>query len=155
MMDFELSRNPHGSLVFTDRRSGAVHVGAVPVRAFPIGAPDQGIALLSAEGHELAWVDALNQLPAPLRSLLEEELNRREFLPEIRRIKSAVGHAAHSLWQVQTDRGDTELALKGEESIRRIGQGALVVTDVHGVQFLIRDFTRLDRASRKVLDRVM
>jgi hypothetical protein len=155
MSEFHLERNARGRLVYTDQRSGRVHEGVAPVRAFPIAAPDEGIALMSADGHELAWVATLTELAAPLRTLFEEELNSREFLPEIRRIKSVSGASAHSVWQVQTDRGDTELALKGEESLRRIGGTALVVTDVHGVQYLVRQLAALDRVSRKLLDRFM
>jgi len=31
----------------------------------------------------------------------------------------------------------------------------LLVTDAHGVQFLIRDLARMDRYSRKLLDRFL
>ena len=35
----------------------------VPVRAFPIAAPAQGLSLLSAQGRELAWIERLDDLP--------------------------------------------------------------------------------------------
>ena len=37
---WRLQRNPFGRLVLTDE-AGDTHVGVVPVRAFPIGAPDE------------------------------------------------------------------------------------------------------------------
>jgi hypothetical protein len=45
--------------------------------------------------------------------------------------------------------------LKGEEDIRRMGQGVLLVADTHGVQYMIRDLPSLDRHSRKLLDRFL
>ncbi|HJV87520.1 MAG TPA: DUF1854 domain-containing protein [Noviherbaspirillum sp.] len=153
MNKFELSRNAFGKLVFTS--SEGVHEGVVPVRAFPIAAPDSGIALVDADGHELAWIDSLNELPAPARALLEEELKNREFLPVIKSIRHVSTFAVPSTWEVETDRGEASFVLKGEEDIRRIAQDTLLIADSHGVQFLIRDVQALDKASRKLLDRFL
>ena len=45
--------------------------------------------------------------------------------------------------------------LKGEEDIRRIGHATLLISDSHGIQFLVRDMQALDTASRKLLDRFL
>ena len=52
---FHLRRDSYGRLVVTGQ-NGEEHAGVVPVRAFPIGAPDDGIALVNLEGHEVGWV---------------------------------------------------------------------------------------------------
>lgn len=153
MIDFRLSRDAFGKLVFSS--AGGIHAGVVPVRAFPIAAPEDGIAIVNADGRELVWIDRLDALPEPTRALIRDELAQREFLPEIRRIRGVSTFAVPSTWDVETDRGDTALVLKGEEDIRRIGGGALIVTDLHGVQYLLRDVGALDRASRKLLDRFL
>lgn len=152
MIKLPLARSAFGRLSFT-APDGAVHEGVVPVRAFPIAAPARGIALVSAEGRELAWIDSLEQLHTESRRLIEEELACREFIPEIRRIRQVSGFAATSTWQVETDRGGTSIVLKGEEAIRRISDRSLLVSDRHGIQFLIRDWHALDAASRRLLDR--
>jgi len=152
--DFQLSRNAFGRLVFV-AADGLVHEGVVPMRAFPIAAPDAGISLVSAEGHELAWIDALADLPDAMRELVAAELANREFMPVIRRIVGVSSFATPSTWHVETDRGDTDLVLKGEEDIRRLPGEALLVADRHGIQFLIRDLQALDRASRRILDRFL
>ena len=54
-----------------------------------------------------------------------------------------------------TNRGNAELILKGEEDIRRLSQTRLLIADAHGIQFLIRDLSKLDRHSRKLLDRFL
>jgi len=154
MSAFSLTRNAFGRLVFRSA-DGQVHEGVVPVRAFPIAAPDRGLALVDRDGHELAWIDALTDLPAPARRLIEEELAAREFLPQIRRIVHVSSFATPSTWQVETDRGHAELILNGEEDIRRIGAATLLIADSHGIQFLVRDVTALDRHSRKLLDRFL
>lgn len=151
--DFQLSRDAFGRLVFA--RGGEVHVGVVPARAFPIAAPDRGIALLSADGHELAWIECLAELPDGPRALVEAELASREFMPEIRRINQVSSFATPCTWQVETDRGPAAFVLKGEEDIRRLGAATLLIADSHGIQFLIRDQKALDRNSRKILDRFL
>ncbi|MDB5728326.1 MAG: hypothetical protein JWQ00_1531 [Noviherbaspirillum sp.] len=155
MNDFRLERNPFGRLVLTSSENGEVVEGVVPVRAFPIAAPDSGIALVSPDGRELVWIDRLSDLPAAAGELIEEELASREFLPEIHRIVHVSTFASPSTWQVDTDRGPATLVLKGEEDIRRVSQSTLIIADAHGVQFLIRDLQALDKGSRKLLDRFL
>jgi len=153
MKPFQLSRNAFGKLVFSD--ADGTHEGVAPVRAFPIAAPDSGIALVDVDGRELAWIERLADLPADVRALLEEELKNREFLPEIKRLKQVSTFAVPSTWDVDTDRGDARFVLKGEEDIRRIAHDTLLIADSHGVQYLVRDVQALDQASRKLLDRFL
>ena len=94
--------------------------GVVPVRAFPISAPEEGVSLLGEDGHELRWINRLSDLPEETRLLIEAELAQREFMPEITRIRQVSSFATPSKWQVSTNRGDTELLLKAEDQIRRL-----------------------------------
>ncbi|MFH1494813.1 MAG: DUF1854 domain-containing protein [Pseudomonadota bacterium] len=151
---FQLTRNTFGRLVFNSA-AGEAHEGIVPVRAFPIQAPESGIALVSAEGHELAWIDKLSDLPDSTRKLIEEELASREFMPEILGILDVSSFATPSTWQVKTDRGDASFVLKGEDDIRRISATTLLIADSHSIHFLIRDIHALDKHSRKLLDRFL
>lgn len=153
MTPIELTRDAHGRLQLTTADGGAHAV--VPVRAFPIAAPEEGIALVGGDGHELAWIERLADLPDATRRLVEEELASREFIPEIRRLRQVSTFALPSTWEVETDRGDTRFILKGEEDIRRLGATSLLIGDSHGVQYLVRDLTRLDKTSRRLLDRFM
>lgn len=154
MSTFSLSRDAYRRLVLTTA-DGGTHAGVVAVRAFPIAAPDSGISLLDAEGHELVWIEHLSELPEETRTLLEQELASREFMPQIRRIKNVSSFATPSTWQVETDRGDTSFVLKGEEDLRRLNHTTLLIADSHGIQFMIGDLAALDRASRKLLDRFL
>jgi len=151
---FELRRDSFGKLVLT-AADGQVHEGVAPVRAFPIQAPDQGISLVLHDGQEVAWIDDLAELPPAIRTLVQDELEGREFMPEILHIVRVISYATPCTWQVRTDRGDTEFVLKGEEDIRRIGATSLLVADNHGIHFLIRDMFTIDRHSRKILDRFL
>ena len=153
-IDFQLARNSFGRLVFTGA-DGQVHDRVVPVRAFPIAAPAEGIALVTADGHELVWIDCLTDLPDESRILLEEELASREFMPEICSVSRVSSFATPSTWQVETDRGPATFVLKGEDDIRRLAGSTLLIADSNGIHFLIRDIQTLDPGSRKLLDRFL
>jgi hypothetical protein len=154
MREWQLERDPFGRLVLIDA-DGMRHDNVTPVRAFPISAPEQGIALLAPSGRELVWVERLDALPAELRALIGSELATREFVPEIRRLIAVSSFATPSTWTVDTDRGETRFVLRGEEDIRRLAGSTLLVADSHGIQFLIRDLLKLDRHSRRLLDRFL
>lgn len=151
---FQLERHTSGQLLLVEG-NGKQHLGVVPVRAFPIAAPDEGISLISSEGHELVWLERLGDLPLPQRTLLEEELALRDFVPEITRLKSVSSFGTPSTWAVETDRGETSFVLKGEEDIRRLSRESLLIAAGHGVHFSVKDMGALDRASRRLLERFL
>jgi hypothetical protein len=153
-MSAMLERNPLGRWSWTDAQ-GALHEQVVVVRAYPVTAPEQGVGVMDAEGHELAWFDRLDQAPPSLQAKLREAIQEREFLPEIQRLKAVSSLVTPSVWTVQTDRGEARFMLKGEEDIRRLTGKTLIVSDADGVQYLIRDPLALDKHSRKLLDRFM
>jgi hypothetical protein len=154
MTTFNLRRDAFGKLVLTNAE-GEEFVGVTPVRSFPVQAPNKGISLVRDGGKEVAWIDDLETMPADIRSLVTEELDGREFMPEILSIKGVSSFATPSTWTVRTDRGDTDFVLKGEEDIRRLGAYALLIADSHGIHFLIRDMFAIDKGSRKILDRFL
>jgi len=152
---FSLARNAFGKLIFTDA-AGATREGVLPVRAFPIQSPLDGISLVNTDGEEVAWIDALEDVPEPARSLIREELASREFMPVIQEILSVTSFSTPCTWSVATDRGKTAFVLRGDEDIRRIGaEGGLLIADSHGIQYLVRDQFALNANSKKILDRFL
>lgn len=148
-----LRRNAYGRLEL--ELDGFLYDGVVPVRSFPVSAPEESIALVGSRGKELVWIDRLDELEPASRRLVQEELASRDFIPEIRRIRQVSGFATPSRWQVETDRGDAVLLLKAEDDIRRLSANTLLIADYHGVQYLVRDIAALDKASRRLLDRFL
>lgn len=152
---FALERNSFGTLVLTTVQ-GVRFEGVVPVRAFPVQSPEDGIAMVDRDGHEVAWIDALSAVPEPAQFLIRSELATREFMPVIEKIASVSSYSTPCTWAVFTDRGETTFVLRGDEDIRRIGgNGSLLVSDSHGIQYLIRDHGALDAVSKRILDRFL
>jgi hypothetical protein len=151
---FSLSRNQFGRLTLTTA-GGEIFEDVAPVRAFPIQSPQDGISMMCSDGREVAWIDQLSALPDSIKNLVDEELQTSEFMPEIVRILSVTSYATPCTWHVETDRGEANFVLRGEEDIRRIGRTMLLVADTHGIHFLIRDMSTLGKQSRKILDRFL
>lgn len=133
-------------------RPGQGDCEVTPVRAFPIEAPDHGIALVDVFGHEQVWIERLDALPAPLRVQIETALATRDFIPVIEAITAVSSVATPSDWTVSTDRGASTLRLRSEQDIRRLPDKRLLIADADGLYYLIRDPLALDRVSRRLLD---
>jgi Domain of unknown function (DUF1854) len=149
-----LHHDAWGRLVLTDA-AGREHVGVDPVRAFPISDPHHGISILDAEGRELLWLDHLEELPGPVRRVLEEELARRQFMPVIRRVLRVSAPVEPSEWEVETDRGPTRFLLDSEDDFHRLDEHRALVQDAQGIRYLIPDTRSLDPASRRLLERYL
>ncbi|WP_431265099.1 DUF1854 domain-containing protein [Roseateles chitinivorans] len=149
-----LARNAFGRLSLVDD-AGQTHDNVTPVRAHPLSAPDEGLSLVGTDGHEIAWIDRIADLPQAQRELLQDELAHREMTPTVLKLLEVSTFSTPSQWTVETDRGRTEFILKSEEEIRRIGEGRLLITSSHGLHFLVPDRFALDRHSRKLLERFL
>jgi len=145
-----LSRDPHGQLLLHPVDQAPIVI--VPVRAFPLSAAEDDISLLGPDGAEVGWVARLGALPPESRTLIRDELAARTHTPVIERILGISSRATPSQWQVETDGGLTTLTLKAEEDIRRLPDGALLIADAHGLSFLVPQVSRLDTASKRLLD---
>ena len=154
MNPFDLQRDAFGRWVLV-MADGTRHSPVTAVRAYPVSAPDQGVALMDADGHELQWVPNLLALAPDLQATLREAVDEREFLPQILRLDTVSSFLTPCTWTVQTDRGTTQFMLKGEEDIRRLTGTVLLINDANGVQYMIRDLAAMDKHSRKLLDRFL
>ena len=147
----KLIRDSFANLVLTDP-AGTVHVGVMPVRMFPFTEPTRWISLVDAQKREVATIDDLEQLPEELRRLVLDELQQREFLPEIRRILHVSSDTEPCEWKVETDRGPTAFVLKSEDDVRRLAPHHYLVSDALGMRYVVPDTRRLDAFSRRIME---
>lgn len=148
---WRLERLPHGRVDFL-AASGQRHEDVDVVRAFPLSHPDGLVAIVAADGSELAWIESLAALGDELAADLRAELAAREFLPLIARI-DAVNDAEPAEWSVVTDRGPRRFRVAGSDDVSRPGDGSAVITDTHGVRYRIPSLAALDAASRRLFEK--
>lgn len=148
---WQLERRPEGGLEFMSA-DGRRHTDVELRRAFPLSAPETGLAVVSAQGVELAWVDSLAAVGEGLRRFLHEELGRREFMPVIERIDS-ISETQPAEWAVVTDRGSHRFTVAHPDDVARRPEGTFV-TDTDGIRYRIAAETALDPRSRRILERL-
>jgi hypothetical protein len=152
--NFRLSHDPRGRLVLIDAE-GRRHPGVVPVRAFPITDPTKWVSICDAHGAELAFIDDLEDLPAPVRAVLVEDVARRHFVPVVEKIVRVSAESEPSDWDVATDRGMTRFTLANDDDVRPLGRHGATIVDAHGIRYLVPDLNALDSASRRLLERYL
>jgi hypothetical protein len=151
---FELGHDSWGRLVLTDAE-GQQHVGVDLVRAFPLSDPRHGIAVCDAQGRELLWIDDLEALPAAVARQFEDELARREFVPVIVRVLRVSAPIEPCEWEIETDRGRTQFVLNNEDDVHEFGDHKALITDAHGIRYMIPDIRQLDAHSRRLMERYL
>lgn len=145
-------RQEGGRLVLTD--AAGAH-GVEPVRAFPLSAPREGVSLCDGGGKELLWIESLDAVEPEARRLIEERLAQRAFVPVLRRVLAVSSAVEPSEWEVETDRGRTRFVLKNEDDVHLLDDHAALITDAHGIRYLIADVRGLDGPSRRLLERFL
>lgn len=152
-LGWRLVRRPHGHVDFVDG-AGRVFSDVDVLRAFPVTAPQGPVAIVSADGDELAWIDSLDNLSEALQSSLVAELATREFLPLIERIE-AISDDDSPAWSVVTDRGQRRFILTSIDDIDRLADGSAFVVDATGVRYRIANVAALDPTSLRLLEKTM
>jgi ATP-binding cassette, subfamily B, bacterial len=142
-----------------DRQLWAVpEIGAerIPVsarRAFPLSNPDLYVSIVDRGNQERACFPALSLLAESLRGVLERALAQADFLPQIQHIRTVIPEGTGSRWQVDTDHGPTEFVVDQEDHVRPLEDGRYLISDSHGMRYLVPIQSALDGASRRLISR--
>lgn len=138
-----------------DGQIWAVHDGqarAVRVtRCFPWSAPSRLISLRDERRREFLLIQDPAQLDEASRRLLEEALVEADFVFDIERIEAVEEEVEIRNWRVVTRQGIRRFQTKRDEWPRQLPGGGLLIRDVAGDLFCVRDPARLDRGSRERL----
>ena len=132
---------------------GAARLAVFARRAFPLSAPDSYVSLVDEQHFERACFVTLDVLPAAAREVLEQALEKSDFLPKIGKIQAIDQEATLSRWQVDTDRGPRHFIVDQEDHVRPLEDGRHLISDSHGMRYLVPVPSALDPASRKLLAR--
>jgi hypothetical protein len=111
------------------------------------------VCLVDDRGRDRACVEDPSTLDEATRHTLWSALGESEFLPKVARIRRVVHEATRSEWHVDTDRGGRVFVVEQEDHIRRLDDGRHVITDEHGMRYIVPDPEDLDRHSRRWLGR--
>jgi len=126
------------------------------VRAFPLSEPNRFLSVRDDSNQEAGLIVDPAELTIENRKLVEEDLERRYLVPVIQRIVVAKERFGTVDWTMETDRGECSFTTRNlRENVQRPAPGRIILNDVDGNRYDIRNLDDLSRESRELLFRHM
>ena len=116
--------------------------------AFPYSEPRNHIILATAEEQEIGVITEPEALDEDSRLLLEEVLQKRYYIPVIRRIISVKDAHESTRWFVETDRGLRSFNVQDTDNFKQVVGGKIIITDIDENRFCIPSRTAMSLGSR-------
>jgi hypothetical protein len=124
------------------------------VRAFPLSDRSRFFSVRDEGENEIGLIVNPTDLSADNQNLIDEDLQRRYFVPSVQRIVSAKERFGTVDWVVETDRGVCHFTTQNlRENVQRPTAGRIILNDVDGNRYDIRDVDELSRESQEILFR--
>lgn len=120
-------------------------------RMFPWSEPGRYVSLRDDDEEELALVRAPSRLEPDSCAALEVSLAEAGFVMEIVSVVSVEEEIEIRTFVVETAQGPRTFQTERDEWPRELAGGGLLLRDVAGDLYAVRDAERLDATSRKLL----
>ncbi|MDO8587409.1 MAG: DUF1854 domain-containing protein [Armatimonadota bacterium] len=131
--DFEIFEQ--GGVIRLTLPNEISYIQVYAFRTYPLSHPDNYISLRDGE-DEIGIVKDLKEFDAGTQAILYELLERRYFVPRVRKILSTKQRYGGMTWQVETDRGVRSVITKNlHEALSENGPGRYFITDTDGNRF--------------------
>ena len=123
-------------------------------RAFPLSDPDHYIGFLDGNGKDVGLLNDPGLLEVDSRRVVDEELEKRYFVPVVERVVSVKEEFGTVYWIVDTDRGEKEIIARNlRDNLMELASSRVILTDVYGNRFEFPDLNRLDGKSQAIIMR--
>lgn len=128
-----------------------------PAWASPVKHPGKYLCLMDGKDREIVMFDeGLAGVDKGNRAILEDELHRRYLTSQVKRIEHAHTEFGSTYWTVETERGRREFVTQSlQENAQWHSPTHLMLVDVDGNRFEIRDTYALDDVSRAMLSKIV
>ena len=127
-------------------------VGSVAM-AFPLSDRARMVVVRDRSGEEIGILDDLSKLGEDSREIVEAEIEKAYFLPQIVSVNDIEQELNIVTWSVETDRGPRDFHVRGiRQNVRRIGRVRLVIRDVDGNRYEIPDIRTLSPRGRRLVE---
>ncbi|MFM8572420.1 MAG: DUF1854 domain-containing protein [Pirellula sp.] len=148
---FKLDRDAWNHLRLQDAQ-GRVYTDVMVVPMYPVATPKEWVSIVSKDGEELVCLRNLDGLDSAGREAIDQELELREFVPQILKVHWVSGTQEPCEWDVETNRGRTRFVLNAEEDVRRVTAWTIHFIDANGSRFRVDDIRKLDSRSRSYVE---
>jgi hypothetical protein len=144
----EIERRADGQLWAT---RGARSAPVRPRACFPWSEPARYVSLRDFDDEEVAFVRDVRELEPSAREALEGALAEAGFVLDIESIDEIEEEVEIRAWRVRTSRGARSFQTPRDEWPREAPGGGILIRDVSGDLFRVRDAAALDERSRRLL----
>ena len=139
----------HGQFLELSQKSVRVQVKAIS--NFPWSHPESFISICDKEGEELVHIQELNELGASSKKALKCALGEARFLLEVKAIHSVTEEADLRVWKASTQVGERQFVTKLDAWPQALDNNRLLITDVSGDLYEIKDIELMDKKRQKLL----
>ncbi|MCR2823647.1 DUF1854 domain-containing protein [Lederbergia panacisoli] len=114
------------------------------------------ISVRTGENEEIGIIKSLDDFPSDIVSLLEEHINLRYFAPEITKINKINEEFGYSYWETETSSGTCYFTVRsGRGNVTVVTANRVLITDVDGNRFIIKDVTALTDKEYRMVEMLM
>lgn len=132
---------------------GTCHEKVSPRRLFPVNDRDRYISFLDADGHEVAILREMASLDAESAAVLCRVLDEYYVIPQITEVIEILEKGGMDTWTVMTDRGKCTFRIRSRvNDIKSVEDGRILFRDSSDNRYEVRDWTKLDKHSRHLLN---
>ncbi len=125
-------------------------------RAFPLSDPDRFIGLRDGDDKDIGIFESLHGLDAESRAVVDEELERRYFTPQITKVHSVAEEFGVVTWDVDTTKGRRRFLVRNlKDSTFTLGASRVMMTDVDSNRYEILDAYTLGPQAVLILSKIM
>ena len=124
-------------------------------KIFPFHLDDQYISVRDKDNNEIGIIKSLDDLNNKMRKLVKEELDWIYFCPDIQKIYSIEEEFGYTYWKVETDQGKREFTLRGNNGLTPITETRIMINDIEGNRYQIKNTENLDRNSLKQIELIL
>lgn len=146
-----IAADRHGLLVADI--DGQTYPDIQPAKLFALSEPETYVSLRDSEGQEIGILRDLAGLDESSRAVLQKALERRYFIPVIRKVLKIEEFWIDQTWTVITDRGPRQFTVQGRDSVRFLSDRGMLLMDMNDNRYLLTDRTALDRDSQRWVER--
>lgn len=129
------------------------------LRSFPITNPNEFLSVREPDskkqgrGKEIGMIRRMSDFDDETQRIFLEELDRRYFTPEIKKINSVKDKFGYLYFDVVTSAGNVTFVLNNPyNNVRVLEDQRILVSDIDGNIFIIPDPTKLDPSSLKKIE---
>ncbi|MCL2664317.1 MAG: DUF1854 domain-containing protein [Defluviitaleaceae bacterium] len=140
------------------RYDGKEHKHVTLRRALPVNQPSEYISVADNENKEIGILRSLSELSESQLPIVVKELDNRYYSPEVLEVISVKDKLGYVYMELRIKNKSEQSHLKNcavkdvSRNIRMLNETSMIIFDVDGNRYIVRDINKMDKLSLRRLD---